>query len=53
MGKTTYRIFLDGAWRNVEGQVSWKNHLLTAFQYWFLAFLSRLIPPPARLLPGR
>lgn len=24
-GTATYRIFLDGAWRNVEGEASWKN----------------------------
>ncbi len=24
-GTVTYRIFLDGGWRNVEGQASWKS----------------------------
>ncbi len=24
-GNVTYRIFLDGAYRNVEGEVSWKK----------------------------
>jgi hypothetical protein len=24
-GTVTYRIYLDGAWRNVEGEASWKN----------------------------
>ena len=24
-GTVTFRIYLDGAWRNVEGQASWKH----------------------------
>jgi len=24
-GKVTYRLFVDGAWRNVEGEASWKR----------------------------
>ena len=24
-GTVTYRIYLDGAWRNIEGQASWKT----------------------------
>lgn len=24
-GAATYRVYLDNAWRNIEGQVTWKN----------------------------
>lgn len=24
-GTVTYRVYLDNAWRNVEGSASWKN----------------------------
>lgn len=24
-GNVTYRVFLDGAWRNVDGEASWKK----------------------------
>ncbi|MBA4167903.1 MAG: hypothetical protein H0X41_10240 [Chitinophagaceae bacterium] len=24
-GTVTYRVYMDGAWRNIEGQADWKN----------------------------
>jgi hypothetical protein len=24
-GTVTYRVYLDGAWRNIEGLAAWKN----------------------------